>query len=45
MSSKVVDGRDPIGGVARASCCREVPGSPLTEQVHALILERAWSPE
>ena len=35
-------GRRRIGGAARASCCRE---APLTEQVHALILERTWSPE
>ena len=37
------------GGWARShrrrGPCKLLPGSPLTEQVHALILERTWSPE
>jgi len=29
----------------RRGPCKLLPGSPLMEQVHALILERTWSPE
>jgi len=44
-SYDAVRGRDWAQTQRRRGPCKLLPGNPLTEQVHALILERTWSPE
>jgi len=44
-SYDAVQGRDWAQTQRRRGPCKLLPGNPLTEQVHALILERTWSPE
>ena len=45
QSYDAVRGRDWAQRHRRRGPCKLLPGSPLTKQVHALILERTWSPE
>lgn len=44
-SYDAVRGRDWAQTQRRSGPCKLLPGNPLTVQVHALILERTWSPE
>ena len=44
-SYDAVRGRDWAQKQRRRGPYKLLPGNPLTEQVHALILERTWSPE
>jgi IS30 family transposase len=44
-SYDAVRGRDWAQTQRRRGPCKLLPGNPLTEQVHALILERTWPPE
>ena len=44
-SYDAVQGGEWARSYRRRGPCKLLPGNPLTEQVHALILERTWSPE